>query len=105
MKDSVALDLLDAINRDPDYRELIKTDLDASLLRLGFDTATRNHLVATDEDALRRLVEWSVEPAADSGAAPGSVVKTWITRHICTRWFCGPGKTRSWECKTAPGSR
>ena len=88
--------LLDRLNGDAAFRERFRRDVPGGLAELAFSPTYRVALSATDEDALRRI------PGADGGIQVDALWK-WVSRLLCTRWFCGPPRTRDWQCPKQPG--
>ena len=86
--------LLNHVNSDDDFRGRLEADAGAALLELELSAAEYSALTSTDEDALRRM-----ESIGAGYGSPVNGVRSWLTRHLCTRWFCG-GTTRSWACPT-----
>lgn len=83
--------LLDRLNADADYRARFTEDPARELAALELAPSQRAALTATDEDSLRRL----------SPASP-PVQRTWFSRLLCSRWFCGPPGTRDFDCPKKP---
>lgn len=88
--------LLDRLNGDAGFRARFAADIPAALTELELSHAHRMALVSTDEDALRRL--------SVAGQSEIEILALWSRiKRVFSRLFCGPGKTRSWECKKDPG--
>ncbi len=87
--------LLDRLNGDAGFRERFQHDIPGAISKLAFSPAQRVAFAANDEDALRRLAGTGVGIQFDAA-------KGWFSRLLCTRWFCGPGGTRDWQCPKKP---
>jgi hypothetical protein len=87
--------VLDRVNGDKDFRARFESDTSSALAELELSYAEHRALTATDEDALRRMAAANVdvESARD---------RSWLSRLLCTRWFCGPGGTRDFNCPKQP---
>ena len=86
--------LLDRLNGGAGFRERFQRDIPGGVARLAFSPAQGAAITATDEDALRRLAA----PPVDAHVHNAKI----LSRLLCTRMFCGPGKTRNWECPDEP---
>jgi|tagenome__1003787_1003787.scaffolds.fasta_scaffold20937929_2 hypothetical protein len=88
--------LLDRLNGDAGFRQRFQRDVPAGLGELALSPTLRLALAANDEDSLRRMVH------TDVGVRAGAVGRNWLSRLLCTRWFCGPPGTRDWQCPKSP---
>jgi hypothetical protein len=83
--------LLDRLNSDADYRARFTEDPARELAGVDLVPSQWAALIATDEDSLRRL-----------SPPPTPLQRTWFSRLLCSRWFCGPPGTRNFECPKKP---
>lgn len=89
---------LERLNRDAGFRDQLHHDLAGSLAEFDLTHTEQVALASNDEDALRRLAGVHVDIGP---ASPGSA-ENWLSRLLCTRFFCGPPGTRDWQCPRAP---
>ncbi len=87
--------LLDRLNGDARFRERFQRDIPGGLAEFAFSPTQRVALAANDEDALRRLAATPADIKVDA-------LGGWLSRLLCSRWFCGPGGTRDWQCPKKP---
>jgi hypothetical protein len=90
---------VEQLNGDDDFRSRFEQDAAVALAEYELSPAEMEAIVATDEDALRRMP--GVELPEMRGAR-SKCLWSWITRHICTWAFCGPPGTRDWQCPKKP---
>lgn len=95
MPEKEFLKLLDRLNGDSRFRERFQRDVSGGLAEFAFSPTQRVGLAANDEDALRRLAGTSFDMKLDAS-------RSWLSRLLCTRWFCGPGGTRDFQCPKQP---
>jgi hypothetical protein len=88
--------LLNRLNADAGFRERFQRDIPGGLAQFAFSPTQRLALAAVDDDALRRLT------GTDAGIRVDAVERSWLSRLLCTRWFCGPPRTRDWQCPKQP---
>lgn len=88
--------VLERVNADEDFRERFTSDIPGALAELDLSPTERAALVSTDEDALRRM------PGGQIDIDPTAAGRSWLSRLLCSRWFCGPQKTRDWQCPKQP---
>ena len=94
MSEQMYRSLLDRLNGEAGFRERFQRDIAGGVTQLAFSPAQGGAITATDEDALRRMAA-----ATDDEHVRG--IKP-LSRLLCTRWFCGPGQTRDWQCPDEP---
>ena len=94
MNEEILTEIIERINSDPQFRADVQTDPITSLSVYQLRDGPAN--IAVDEDALRRLSSVKIDQDARFW--------TWVKKQA-SRLFCGPGKTRSWECPSAPTQR
>ena len=98
MSEEVLRRFIERLNNDPKFREKLTKDVAAALAEFDLTPAEQVALATNDEDALRRLGGGNVKV---SPAEP-QALENWLSRHLCTRWFCGPIRTRDWQCPKHP---
>ena len=95
MQERAAQGILDRVNDDEGFRNRFEHDIPGVLAEFDLSHTEQMALASTDEDALRRLAGANVDMEA-------TAFWKWLSRLLCTRWFCGPGGTRDWQCKKQP---
>ena len=102
MTEDTLYQLLDRVNEDPQLHLRMQQDVTGAFAELDLSPAEQARLLARDEDALRRLSDADTEAHLADWVGPQGPDMGWFSRLLCTRWFCGPGKTRNFECPTQP---
>lgn len=82
--------LLERLNTDAGFRERVEHDTHGALSEFHLSHTEQVALAANDEDALRRLAGGALDADPE--------LWKWLTRHLCSRFFCGPPGTRDWQC-------
>lgn len=85
---------VERLNEDPTFRRTAQRDPAGALAQFDPRRAEQVARASEGEDALRRLAETRVQEQAR--------IWTWIKKQA-SRLFCGPGRTRSWECPKKVG--
>ncbi|HSZ70994.1 MAG TPA: hypothetical protein VK756_11630 [Solirubrobacteraceae bacterium] len=82
--------LVERLNKDEDFRRRVEDDTHGALAEFHLSHTEQVALAANDEDALRRLAGAPID-------VDFSIWK-WLSKYLCSRFFCGPGGTRDWQC-------
>jgi hypothetical protein len=98
MSEEALRKFVEQLNTDAKFRERVSKDVVAGLAEFDLSPAEQVALTTNDEDALRRLGGGRIKV---SPAEP-QVLENWLSRLLCTRWFCGPLRTRDWQCPKHP---
>lgn len=94
MTEDAVTKFLERVNRDEGFREKAQRDPATALAEFDLRAAEQVARATHDEDAFRRLAS-----TVEQEAAFWSGVKRFFSRI-----FCGPGRTRNFECKKEPSS-
>jgi len=98
MSEEALRKFIERLNKDAGFRERLMKDVAAGLAEFELSPAEQVALATNDEDALRRLGGGQVQ----AGPAEPQRLENWLSRLLCTRWFCGPLRTRDWQCPKHP---
>jgi hypothetical protein len=98
MSEEALRKFIDRVNKDASFRERLTNDVPAALAEFELSPTEQVALATNDEDALRRLGGGHIQAAA----AEPQRLENWLSRLLCTRWFCGPLRTRDWQCPKHP---
>ena len=90
---------LELLNRDAGFRDRLHRDLAGTLAEFDLSHTEQVALASNDEDALRRLAGAHVDIGP---VGPGSAERNWLSRLLCTSFFCGPPRTSDWQCPRLP---